>query len=143
MKSSKDIDQRRFLARIYIKHLEHLPTLSSALRKLSFIAYELSKTILNHLHTLSRGLRAYIFLIYGFAKIIKFNATAGVMADASIPAPKLFLIAAIAIELICGLALLIGYRTRPVSLLLTIYLIPVTLVMHAFHMCADGELWWS
>ncbi|HZS47355.1 MAG TPA: DoxX family protein [Blastocatellia bacterium] len=112
--------------------------LSSGWRHVSIYAYRFAKATTHHLHPLSRGFRAWIFLIYGFAKVVKFNSTAALMATVGMPLPKLFLTAAISIELICGLALFIGYRTRETSLILTLYLIPVTLVMHGFRMFVHG-----
>src|SRR4051812_44483939 len=95
--------------------------------------------MLTYLQPVARVLIALIFLISGFFKIVGFNQTAGMMAGAGIPAPKLALVAALVIELVCGLALLLGYKTRAAAALLALYLVPVTLTIHAPHMFDPGQ----
>jgi putative oxidoreductase len=54
------------------------------------------------------------------------------MATKGMPLIPLFLVGAIVCELVGGLSLLLGYRARLGALLLFLYLIPTTLVFHAF-----------
>jgi putative oxidoreductase len=92
-----------------------------------------------YLQPLARVLLALIFLISGFFKIVGFSQTAQMMAGAGIPLPTLSLVIALLLELVCGLALLIGYKTRLAAMLLALYLIPVTLTIHAPQMFAPGQ----
>jgi putative oxidoreductase len=92
-----------------------------------------------YLHPLARALMALIFLVSGFGKITGFDETAGMMAGEGMPAPALLLVGAIAVELIAGLALLVGYKARWAALLLVLYLIPATLIFHARHMFDPGQ----
>src|SRR3954465_15498460 len=94
--------------------------------------------MLGYLQPLSRALVALIFIISGFGKITGFDQTAAMMTGAGIPAAKLFLVPTIIIELIGGIALLVGYKTRLISFLLVLYLIPVTIIIHAAHMFEPG-----
>lgn len=94
---------------------------------------------MKYLQPLARALVALIFIISGFGKIMGFDQTAAMMAGAGIPAAKLLLVPAIVIELLGGIALLVGYKARPVSLLLVLYLIPVTITIHAAHMFDPGQ----
>src|SRR5215471_12141371 len=84
------------------------------------------------LSPLSRILVALIFVISGFGKLTNMDGTAAMMVSAGFPSStvKLFMIAAIIVELGCGLALLVGFKTRWASLGLIIFLIPTTLIFH-------------
>lgn len=84
------------------------------------------------LSPLSRVLLALIFVLSGFGKLTNMDGTAAMMVSAGFPSStvKLFMIAAIIVELGCGLALLVGFKTRWASLGLIIFLIPATLIFH-------------
>jgi len=92
-----------------------------------------------YLQPLARALTALIFLISGAFKIIGFSQTAAMMASIGIPMPTLALVVALVAELAGGLALLLGYQTRLAATLLVLYLIPVTLTIHAPQMFAPGQ----
>ena len=86
-----------------------------------------------------RLLLAVIFILSGLSKIPGWEGTLGYMATKGIPAPGLFLFCAIVIELIAGICLLVGYRSRESALLLFLYLVPVTLIMHKFWGLAPAD----
>lgn len=79
-----------------------------------------------------RILLATIFVISGFGKIFTFAATAGYMASKGLPMPQVLLAITIMIELLGGLMLVAGFKTRWVALVFFLWLIPVTFVFHAF-----------
>jgi putative oxidoreductase len=81
---------------------------------------------------LARVLLSIIFIVAGIGKLTDWSGTVAVMAAHGMPAVPLFLTPTIIIELIGGLALLLGWHTRLVALILFLYLIPVTLVFHDF-----------
>ena len=93
----------------------------------------------NYLQPLSRTFVALIFIISGLGKVAAFGAVAKMMAGAGFPAPSLFLAAAIAIELLGGTALLLGWKTRLAVFALIVFLIPATIVFHAMPMTAGGQ----
>jgi putative oxidoreductase len=79
--------------------------------------------------------RAFIgalFLISGVFKIIGFAGVAGWMASSGLPAAEVLLVLTIAIEVIGGLMLVIGWQPRIAALGLAAFLVPVTIVFHAF-----------
>lgn len=79
-----------------------------------------------------RLLLGLIFVLSGANKFGHLAQTAGFMAKAGIPDPivnPLLYLAAL-IELLVGLALVSGFRTRTAALVLFLFLIPVTLVFH-------------
>jgi putative oxidoreductase len=80
----------------------------------------------------ARVLLAHIFILSGLHKIVAFAATQIYMQSAGVPAAKFFLVLAIAIEVLAGAGLLLGWATRASGLLLAAFLVPVTLVFHAF-----------
>lgn len=79
-----------------------------------------------------RILLSVIFLISGVMKIIAFPDVEKGMAAHGMVAVPFFLVGAIIIELAGGLSVVLGYKARLGALLLAVYLIPVTLVMHDF-----------
>ncbi|MBA3440373.1 MAG: DoxX family protein [Pyrinomonadaceae bacterium] len=84
-----------------------------------------------YLHPLSRFLVALIFIMSGVGKLFGFSQTAGMMAGVGFPAPSLFLVGAIFIEIVGGTLLMVGYKTRWASLALIVFVIPATLIFHA------------
>lgn len=79
-----------------------------------------------------RLLIAALFVPAGAMKIGNFAGTAAHMAQAGLPLVPLLLVLTIIIELGGGLMLLLGWRARAAALVLFLFLIPVTLVFHAF-----------
>lgn len=75
---------------------------------------------------------AYIFLLSGFGKIVTFAATAAYMANKGLPISEVLLIATIIIELAGGLMLVLGWKARWGALAILLWLIPVTLIFHAY-----------
>lgn len=71
-----------------------------------------------------------IFIQSGMGKITGFSGTLQFMRDNGIPLTEIFLIGAIAFELLGALSVLLGYQTRIGALLLIIFLIPTTLIFH-------------
>lgn len=85
----------------------------------------------NILHPLARFLVAVIFLLSGIGKLFGFSDSAQMMAGVGFPAPSFFLVCAIAIELVAGTLLLVGYKTRRAAVALVVFLIPATVIFHA------------
>ncbi|MDX1488587.1 MAG: DoxX family protein [Acidiferrobacterales bacterium] len=81
---------------------------------------------------LGRVLLAYIFVVAGFGKIGRFSDTAAYMASKGLPISEVLLVATIVIELIGGLMIALGWKARWAALAIFVFLIPTTLVFHAF-----------
>jgi putative oxidoreductase len=86
------------------------------------------------LDVLARALITVIFIISGFGKVAQFQQMVGYAASAGLPMPAAGIAIAAVIELGGGLALLLGWQLRWVSLALLLYLIPTTLIFHAAHL---------
>jgi putative oxidoreductase len=79
-----------------------------------------------------RALLALIFIVSGFGKITGFAATAGYMASKGLPMTQVLLVGAILTELGGGLLILLGWKARWAALAIFLFLIPTTLIFHAF-----------
>ncbi|MCG5051616.1 MAG: DoxX family protein [Myxococcales bacterium] len=79
-----------------------------------------------------RVLLSLIFVLGGVSKVVGFAATTELLRVEGVPTPALFLALAIVAELAGGLSLMTGSFARLGALVLVLYLIPVTLIMHDF-----------
>jgi len=79
-----------------------------------------------------RILIAVIFLISGFFKVGAYAQMVGYATAVHLPAPGAAIAAAAAVELVCGLAILAGFKTRFAAWLLFLYLLPVSYFFHNF-----------
>lgn len=85
----------------------------------------------NALAATGRVLIAAIFVMSGLNKIANPDATIGYIASAGLPFAPAALIAAALIEVGGGLALIAGFRTRPVALALAGFSVIAALAFHA------------
>ncbi|MES2014215.1 MAG: DoxX family protein [Patescibacteria group bacterium] len=73
---------------------------------------------------------AAIFIIFGFLKISTFAGMVAFATAAGVPFPTLAIGVAIVVELIGGLMILVGYKTKWAALAVALFLIPVTYYFH-------------
>jgi len=85
-----------------------------------------------------RVLLALIFVISGFGKITGFEGTVGYIASKGMPLPQLAAVGAIAVELIGGILLIVGWQTRWAATAIFLFLIPTTLIFHPFWAVTGG-----
>jgi putative oxidoreductase len=81
---------------------------------------------------LGRVLLSAIFIIFGFSKIFSFSMFAGMLASKGFPLATLAMSIAVAIEVLGGLAVLVGFQTKIVAGIVFLYLIPTTFLFHNF-----------
>lgn len=79
-----------------------------------------------------RILLSLILLWSGINKVMGFSSMAGYAAAKHLPAPALAIGAAAAIEILGGLAVIFGFKTKLAAWVIFLYLIPVTFVFHNF-----------
>lgn len=89
---------------------------------------------------LGRILLSQIFILSGWHKITGFDQTAAYMASKGMVLVPVFLVLAILIELGGGLMLLLGWHARWAALAFFLFLIPVTLIFHAFWAADPAQL---
>lgn len=74
---------------------------------------------------------AAIFLLSGFSKATAPAGTIGYIASAGLPVPELALAVAILVELVGGMLLVVGYRTRLVAAALAVFTLAAAIFFHA------------
>lgn len=84
----------------------------------------------NHIPLIARILLSALFLWSGLGKILHPGTTQDYMTAYGMPLTQLFLIAAIAIEVLGGLSVLLGYKPRLGAIALSIFLVVATLIFH-------------
>jgi len=81
---------------------------------------------------LGRILVSVVFILGGIGKITGFSMEEGMVAAKHLPMPAVALGIALVIELVGGLAILLGLYTRFTAWVLFLYLIPTTFLFHNF-----------
>jgi len=79
-----------------------------------------------------RILLALIFVVSGFGKIGGFAGAVGYIASKGLPMPEVLAALTIVLELGGGLLIMVGWKSRWVALLIFLWLIPTSLIFHAF-----------
>jgi putative oxidoreductase len=90
------------------------------------------KTYQSALNLIGRILIVALFLPAGLSKLAGFEGTLAYFASLGISAPIFALVATIVIEIVGGIALLVGYKTRPIAIILAIFTLAAAVTGHAF-----------
>ena len=80
----------------------------------------------------ARLLLAAMFILSGAGKLGDITGTAGFIASAGLPAPAFLAVAAGLLELVAGLALVVGFKARWAALALGVFTLLATVVFHAY-----------
>ncbi len=80
----------------------------------------------------ARILLAAIFISAGFSKITGFDGTVGYIAAYGLPMANSVAILTILLEIVAGIALLVGFQARIAAFLLGGFTILAALIFHAF-----------
>ncbi|MBT2325644.1 DoxX family protein [Variovorax paradoxus] len=81
---------------------------------------------------LGRILIAALFIPAGFGKIGGFAGVVGYIGAVGLPLPQLGAVIAIVVELGLGLLLLVGYKTRMVSIVLAVFTVATAVLFHNY-----------
>ncbi|XVJ69057.1 MAG: DoxX family protein [Rhizobacter sp.] len=81
---------------------------------------------------IGRVLLALMFVLAGISKIGGFDGTVGFIASKGLPLPSLLAVATIALELLGGLALMVGWQTRWAALALALFTLVASVIFHNF-----------
>jgi putative oxidoreductase len=79
-----------------------------------------------------RILLSAIFIFAGIGKISAFSGTVGYAASVHMPMPSVAIAVALVVELLGGLAILVGFQTRIAAWIVFLYLIPASFFFHNF-----------
>ncbi|MHA3098798.1 DoxX family protein [Acinetobacter brisouii] len=87
---------------------------------------------------LARVFLITLFLIFGFSKLTGFEGTVQYMNMLHAPLPTLSAMIAVVAEAFLGLLILIGFYTRPITVLLALYTLGTAMIGHAYwHTTSD------
>lgn len=86
----------------------------------------------NPLAFAGRLLLAALFLPAGLAKMTGFAGTVGYIASVGLPAATLAAVAAILVEVLGGVALILGLGTRLAALALALFTLVASFIFHAY-----------
>lgn len=89
---------------------------------------------------IGRVLFAFLFLQSGWHKIFGFGENVRIMTGKGIPLPEVLLVLTIILVLAGGLMILFGWHARWAALALFLWMIPATLLYHAFWTYEPAQL---
>lgn len=89
-------------------------------------------TYRNPIALIARILLALIFVITGFGKLTGLEGTSGYIGSVGLPFPMLLAIGAGVLELVAGIALIVGWQARWAALALAIFTAIASVFFHAF-----------
>jgi len=84
----------------------------------------------NSLALAGRLLLAWLFLPAGIAKLTGFAGTVGYISSVALPMPQAAAALALIVEIVGGAALLVGYKTRPVAMVLALFTLVASVFFH-------------
>jgi putative oxidoreductase len=79
-----------------------------------------------------RILLALMFLLSGISKIDGFAGTVGYISSVGLPLPSLLAAGSMALEIVAGIALIIGFKTRWAALALALFTLAAAVLFHNF-----------
>lgn len=80
----------------------------------------------------ARILLMVLFVMFGWSKLTGFAGTVAYMASTGAPVPGLSAAIAVVMEFVVGIALLVGFFTRPLALLLALYTLGTAIIGHHY-----------
>ena len=86
----------------------------------------------NALNLIGRLLLVALFLPAGLSKLSGFDGTVGYIESVGLPLPAVAAAAALALEILGSIALLVGFQTRIVAAVLAIFTLVASIFFHAF-----------
>ncbi len=92
----------------------------------------MSQSMQSSLTLIGRLLLAALFLPAGLGKLAGFSGTVGYIASVGLPLPTLAAALAAAVEIVAGLALVLGWGTRWAAAALALFTLVATFAFHAF-----------
>ena len=101
--------------------------------------YALLESQRDALLLVARILLVLLFVLFGWEKLTDFGGTSAYMAAEGLPLPTLAAVVVIVMEFFVGLAIVLGFWTRPLALLLALYTLGTALIGHHYWTMAGAE----
>jgi len=86
----------------------------------------------NALALIGRVLLALMFLLTGIGKIGGFTGTVAYISSVNLPLPSVLAAGSLVLEIVAGIALIVGYKTRWAALALALFTIAAAVLFHNF-----------
>ncbi|WP_446904649.1 DoxX family protein [Burkholderia sp. YIM B11467] len=99
---------------------------------------QLPNTFQDFLLLIARVLIVALYLKIGIPKLMDFGGAIAYMSRIGAPMPMLAAAILIAMDVVVAIAILIGFHTRPVALLLALYTLAAAIIGHPFWL-TDGS----
>ncbi|HET6906778.1 MAG TPA: DoxX family protein [Rhodanobacteraceae bacterium] len=87
----------------------------------------------------ARILLVILFVLFGYFKLTGFSAAVGEMVSVGLPIPQVAAAVAVILEFFVGIAIGIGFFTRPLALLLAAYTLATGFVAHHYWNMSGAE----
>jgi putative oxidoreductase len=88
---------------------------------------------------LARLLLMVLFVIFGWFKLTGFSESVAYMGSVGVPLPTVTAAIAVIMELFVGIAIAVGFYTRPLAILLALYTLGAAIIGHQFWNMVDPE----
>ncbi|WP_436287828.1 DoxX family protein [Variovorax paradoxus] len=85
-----------------------------------------------------RILIAYLFIPAGIGKLMGFAGTVGYINSVGLPLPEVGAAIAILVELVLGIALLVGFKTRWTAIAMAVFTVVTALFFHKYWSAPDA-----
>ena len=83
--------------------------------------YTLFENRKDELILVSRILLMVLFVLFGWSKLTGFSGTVAYMTQTGAPMPEVSAIIAVVMEFVVGVAIVVGFYTRPLAVILALY----------------------
>ena len=93
----------------------------------------------NAMALVGRVLLALMFLLSGVGKIGGFEGTVGYISSVGLPLPSVLAAGALVLEIVAGIALIIGYKTRWAALALALFTLVAAFLFHNYWAMPAGQ----
>ncbi|KVC21461.1 hypothetical protein WI69_06725 [Burkholderia diffusa] len=80
----------------------------------------------------ARVLMMILFVLFGWQKLSGFSGTVAYMVSTGAPSPELSAVIAVAVELVGGALIAVGFYTRPLALVFAVYTLATALIGHRY-----------
>ncbi|NML35245.1 DoxX family protein [Paraburkholderia antibiotica] len=88
---------------------------------------------------ISRVLMMVLFMLFGWNKLVGFSGTVAYMDSLGAPVPAFAAVVAVVMELVVGIAIVLGFYTRPLAFILALYTLGTAFIGHHFWSMAGAE----
>jgi putative oxidoreductase len=94
--------------------------------------YTLFENRKDELILVTRILLMALFVLFGWSKLTGFSGTVAYMTQTGAPMPEISAVIAVVMEFVVGIAIVVGFYTRPLAVLLALYTLGTAFIAHHY-----------